>query len=142
MLLRKSSEKNKVNYYHAEVISCFHSIPLYCCLLIVKIIKRHFLICMYSFFLISKGLKEVMGIEGVDGHKTVTNHIIELMHILGIEAARYGIIDQIQYTMKQHGMSIDVRHIMLLADMMTVRVSNLKITIRPKSLNYKSHVCL
>lgn len=75
----------------------------------------------YTLLAEGKGLKEVMGIEGVDGHKTVTNHIIELMHILGIEAARYGIIDQIQYTMKQHGMSIDVRHIMLLADMMTVR---------------------
>ncbi|AES88756.2 DNA-directed RNA polymerase I protein [Medicago truncatula] len=75
----------------------------------------------YTLLAEGLGLKEVMGIEGVDGHKTVTNHIIEMRNVLGIEAARYGIIDQIQYTMKQHGMSIDVRHIMLLADMMTVR---------------------
>jgi len=90
---------------------------------------------MYSFFPISEGLKEVMGIEGVDGHKTVSNHIIEMRNTLGIEAARYSIIEQIQYTMKQHGMSIDVRHIMLLADMMTVRVSYLKVITKPKHLN-------
>ncbi|GAU14614.1 hypothetical protein TSUD_96780 [Trifolium subterraneum] len=67
------------------------------------------------------GLKEVIGIEGVDGHKTVTNHVIEMNNVLGIEAARDCIIGQIQYTMKEHGMTIDIRHIMLLADMMTVR---------------------
>ncbi|CAI8603101.1 unnamed protein product [Vicia faba] len=75
----------------------------------------------YNLLVEGKGLKEVMGIEGVNGHRTVSNHIIEMMNILGIEAARYCIIEQIQYTMKSHGMSIDVRHIMLLADMMTVR---------------------
>jgi DNA-directed RNA polymerase III subunit RPC1 len=68
-----------------------------------------------------KGLKEVIGVEGVDGHKTITNHVIEMNNVLGIEAARDCIIEQIQYTMKEHGMTIDVRHIMLLADMMTVR---------------------
>lgn len=74
-----------------------------------------------------------MGIEGVNGHRTVSNHIIEMMNILGIEAARYCIIEQIQYTMKNHGMSIDVRHIMLLADMMTVRVSYLEIITKQKN---------
>jgi DNA-directed RNA polymerase III subunit RPC1 len=96
---------------------------------------------MYSFFPISKGLKEVIGIEGVDGHKTVSNHVIEMNNVLGIEAARDCIIEQIQFTMKEHGMTIDVRHIMLLADMMTVRVSYLKIMTNQKSLSKKSHIC-
>ncbi|WJX50334.1 DNA-directed RNA polymerase [Trifolium repens] len=47
-----------------------------------------------------KGLKEVIGIEGVDGHKTVSNHVIEMNNVLGIEAARDCIIEQIQFTMK------------------------------------------
>lgn len=68
-----------------------------------------------------------MGIEGVDGRKTRSNHVMEMLNVLGIEAARSTIIDQIQYTMGSHGMSIDVRHIMLLADIMTVRVSYLEI---------------
>lgn len=64
-----------------------------------------------------------MGTEGVDGCKTTSNHIIEVQQTLGIEAARRSIIDEIQYTMASHGMSIDIRHMMLLADLMTSKVS-------------------
>ena len=63
-----------------------------------------------------------MGTEGVDGRNTKSNHIIEVQQTLGIEAARTCIIDEIEYTMKSHGMSIDNRHMMLLADVMTSRV--------------------
>lgn len=42
--------------------------------------------------------------------------------VLGIEAARATIIEEIQYTMGKHGMSIDQRHVMLLADLMSYRV--------------------
>ena len=47
---------------------------------------------------------------------------------LGIEAARSTIAAEIQYTMKEHGMSIDRRHIDLLADLMTCRGEVLGIT--------------
>lgn len=63
-----------------------------------------------------------MGIDGVDGCKTTSNHIIEVEKTLGIEAARKKIIDEIQYTMSSHGMTIDIRHMMLLADIMTFKV--------------------
>lgn len=43
---------------------------------------------------------------------------------LGIEAARTTIINEIQYTMVNHGMSIDRRHVMLLADLMSYKVRN------------------
>jgi DNA-directed RNA polymerase III subunit RPC1 len=66
-----------------------------------------------------------MGTEGVDGRKTKSNHIIEVQETLGIEAARKCIIDEIKGTMESHGMSIDIRHMMLLADVMTSRVSDL-----------------
>ncbi|KAE9620519.1 hypothetical protein Lal_00018992 [Lupinus albus] len=74
------------------------------------------------------GLREVMGIEGVDGRKTVSNHIDEVEKVLGIEATRNRIIHEIQYTMGSHGMSIDIRHMMLLADIMTARGKVLGIT--------------
>ena len=61
-----------------------------------------------------------MGTEGVDGPKTTSNHIMEVQKTLGIEAARKCIILEIQKTMKD--MSIDVRHMMLLADLMTYKV--------------------
>lgn len=68
------------------------------------------------------GLQAVMGMEGVIGHETTSNHILEVQNILGIEAARRSIIKEIQYTMESHGMSIDIRHMMLLADVMTYKV--------------------
>ena len=39
--------------------------------------------------------------------------------VLGIEAARTTIINEIQFTMQSHGMSIDTHHTSLLADVMT-----------------------
>lgn len=78
-----------------------------------------------------------MSIEGVDGRKTSSNHVIEVCQTLGIEAARTCIIDEIQYTMQSHGMSIDKRHMMLLADVMTVRVSYSKKCAPPTN----NHVC-
>jgi len=46
---------------------------------------------------------------------------MEIEEVLGIEAARQTIINEIQYTMQQHGMRIDIRHIQLLADIMTFK---------------------
>ncbi|XP_023733078.1 DNA-directed RNA polymerase III subunit 1 isoform X2 [Lactuca sativa] len=67
------------------------------------------------------GLQAVMGTEGVNGLETTSNHILEVEETLGIEAARRSIIKEIQYTMESHGMSIDIRHMMLLADLMTYK---------------------
>ncbi|XP_027910039.1 DNA-directed RNA polymerase III subunit 1 isoform X1 [Vigna unguiculata] len=66
------------------------------------------------------GFREVMGVEGVEGRKTLSNHILEVRDTLGIEAARECIVKEIKYTMVDtHGMNIDTRHMMLLADVMT-----------------------
>ncbi|KAH9325041.1 hypothetical protein KI387_005219, partial [Taxus chinensis] len=73
-------------------------------------------------------LASVMGMEGVDGRNTKSNHVIEIEQTLGIEAAISVIIEQIEYTMKSHGMSIDIRHMMLLADVMTFKGEVLGIT--------------
>ncbi|OAG30186.1 DNA-directed RNA polymerase III subunit RPC1 [Nematocida displodere] len=64
------------------------------------------------------GLQEILGIEGVDSTTTQTNNIHEIYKTLGIEAARGAIVREIQYTIKQHGISVDPRHIGLLADVM------------------------
>lgn len=70
----------------------------------------------------------IMGTPGVLASRTRTNHIIEAQAALGVEAARQTIIDQIRYVMGQHGMDIDIRHITLLADIMTVKGEILEIT--------------
>lgn len=60
--------------------------------------------------------------SGIVGEQTTSNHIIEVAQVLGIEAARRTIINEIQYTMASHGMSIDPRHVMLLGDVMSYKV--------------------
>ena len=59
---------------------------------------------------------------GIVGEFTSSNHIVETAQVLGIEAARRTIINEIQFTMQSHGMSIDPRHVMLLGDVMTYKV--------------------
>ncbi|KAI6156441.1 hypothetical protein EDD17DRAFT_1512407 [Pisolithus thermaeus] len=48
--------------------------------------------------------------SGIVGERTTSNHVIETVKVLGIEAARRTIINEIQFTMSSHGMSIDPRY--------------------------------
>lgn len=73
-------------------------------------------------------LQAVMCTLGVDAAETRTNHIMEVQAYLGIEAARKTIMTEIQHTMRAHGMTIDDRHTMLLADCMTYKGEVLGIT--------------
>lgn len=82
----------------------------------------------YNLLVEGTNLLAVMGTPGVDASKTKSNHVMEIWQTLGIEAARHCIISEIQDTMKSHGMSIDARHMMLLADVMTYKGEVLGIT--------------
>ena len=82
----------------------------------------------YNLVVEGTNLQAVMGVEGVKGTHTTTNHVMEAERTLGIEAARSCIIKEINDTMKAHGMSIDARHSMLLADVMTYKGEVLGIT--------------
>ncbi|XP_031416675.1 DNA-directed RNA polymerase III subunit RPC1 isoform X2 [Clupea harengus] len=73
-------------------------------------------------------LRSVMATHGVKGSRTTSNNTYEVEKTLGIEAARTTIINEIQYTMVNHGMSIDRRHVMLLADLMSYKGEILGIT--------------
>ncbi|KAI5480363.1 DNA-directed RNA polymerase III subunit RPC1 [Pseudohyphozyma bogoriensis] len=75
-----------------------------------------------------QGLREVMTCDGVVGEKTTSNHVMEVEKVLGIEAARACIINEIDYTMSSHGLGVDPRHLMLLGDVMTTKGEVLGIT--------------
>ncbi len=64
-------------------------------------------------------LKEVLKVEGVDAKNVMTNSILEVADVLGIEAARNSIIREAMMTLGEAGLNVDVRHIMLVADLMT-----------------------
>ncbi|XP_066147818.1 DNA-directed RNA polymerase III subunit RPC1 [Euwallacea fornicatus] len=73
----------------------------------------------YHLCVEGNNLREVMATYGIDGSKTVSNNVMEVYHTLGIEAARETIMSEIKMVMENHGMSVDFRHIMLLAAQMT-----------------------
>ncbi|MDI3544570.1 MAG: DNA-directed polymerase subunit [Candidatus Woesearchaeota archaeon] len=63
-------------------------------------------------------LKEVLKFDFVDKTRTISNDIFEVEAVLGIEAARQKIIDEVKGVLDEQGIDIDIRHIMLVADTM------------------------
>lgn len=74
----------------------------------------------YILYTEGSSLKKVMQFDGVDPTRIKTNSINEIGEVLGIEAARNAIINEATDTLREQGLSVDVRHIMLVADIMTV----------------------
>ena len=64
-------------------------------------------------------LAKVLKVPGVDPTRTTTNNIHEIASTLGIEAARNAIIREMKSVLDEQGLDVDIRHIMLVADMMT-----------------------
>jgi len=64
-------------------------------------------------------LSEVLKIKGIDTTRVYTNNISEIAEVLGIEAARNAIIKEAFQVLDQQGLDVDVRHVILVADLMT-----------------------
>ncbi len=64
-------------------------------------------------------LKNVLKLEEIDGARTTTNDIKEISKVLGIEAGRISIIMELKKVLDDNNIRVDIRHIMLLADLMT-----------------------
>lgn len=73
------------------------------------------------YVLITSGsnLDAVLKIDGVDPRKVRTNSVHEIEGVLGIEAAREALMREIKNTLNEQGLDVDLRHVMLVADMMT-----------------------
>ncbi|MEM2815847.1 MAG: DNA-directed RNA polymerase subunit A'', partial [Candidatus Bathyarchaeia archaeon] len=64
-------------------------------------------------------LPKVLEVYGVDTARTMTNNIHEIARTLGIEAARNALIHEAKSVLEEQGLDVDVRHVMLVADIMT-----------------------
>jgi DNA-directed RNA polymerase subunit A" len=64
-------------------------------------------------------LEEVIKIDGVDSLRTTTNNIHEIAEIFGIEAARNALIKEAHNVLEEQGLDVDIRHVMLVSDIMT-----------------------
>lgn len=73
----------------------------------------------YVIYTEGSNFADVLEIAGVEQTKTTTNNIDEIFSVLGIEAARNAIINEAHKTLQEQGLNVDLRHIMLVADLMT-----------------------
>ena len=73
----------------------------------------------YVIYSEGSNFEKVLEIEGVDPDRTTTNDIQAVGKVLGIEAARNMIIQEAHNTLSEQGLNVDMRHIMLVADVMT-----------------------
>jgi len=64
-------------------------------------------------------MKKVLMMEEIDAERTTTNDIYQVYEVLGVEAARNVILQETRQTLEEQGLDVDVRHLILLADMMT-----------------------
>jgi DNA-directed RNA polymerase subunit A' len=64
-------------------------------------------------------LPNVLEANGIDPTRTVSNHVHETAKTLGIEAARNLLIKEAIGVLEEQGLDVDVRHIMLVADIMS-----------------------
>ena len=81
---------------------------------------------MHKLLVSGYGLRYCLSTPGIAPYTTTTNSIIETFKVLGIEAARSIIIKEIQVVTRD--LSIDPRHMYLLADVMTYKGEVLGIT--------------
>ena len=63
--------------------------------------------------------KEILTLPYVDAGRTISNSPYEVNQVLGIEAARQCVIDEIRAVMERYGIAVQYRHLALLSDVMT-----------------------
>ncbi|KAJ3073317.1 DNA-directed RNA polymerase II subunit rpb1 [Podochytrium sp. JEL0797] len=72
------------------------------------------------FFLETNGtnFKEVLALHGVDATITTSNSIIEVFEVLGIEATRAALLNELRGVINSDGSYVNYRHLALLSDVM------------------------
>jgi DNA-directed RNA polymerase subunit A" len=73
----------------------------------------------YVIYTEGSNLGRVLEMRGVDKTRTTTNAVQEIYEVLGVEAARNAIMEEAFRTLDEQGLNVDIRHIMLVADLMT-----------------------
>ncbi|KAL8028374.1 hypothetical protein ABFX02_14G155100 [Erythranthe guttata] len=73
-------------------------------------------------------LLAVMCHEEVDVRRTTSNHLIEVIEVLGIEAVRRSLLDELRVVISFDGSYVNYRHLAILCDTMTYRGHLMAIT--------------
>ncbi len=75
----------------------------------------------YNLVIEGTGLSQILRVPGINHAETKSNHILEMYEVLGVEAGRRAIIEEIKGLMKGHSIDVDSRHIGIVADRMTAK---------------------
>jgi len=73
----------------------------------------------YVIITLGTNLKGIFEFKEVNTHKTISNDLHEIAEVLGIEAARQLIINEIYEVIRPQGLDIDERHLKFVSDAMT-----------------------
>lgn len=73
-------------------------------------------------------LENILCDPNIDPYKTISNNIIEIYQILGVEAARQALFNDLRMVIEFDGSYVDYRHIYLLVDTMTYKGCMMSIT--------------
>ncbi|MCI4326216.1 MAG: DNA-directed RNA polymerase subunit A'' [Thermoplasmata archaeon] len=73
----------------------------------------------YVIYTEGSALDGVLEIVGVDAARTTTNSVFEIYKVFGVEAARAALILEASRTLSEQGLGVDIRHLMLVSDVMT-----------------------
>ena len=68
---------------------------------------------------VGTNLLDVLALDYIDPYRTITNDIQEIHRVLGIEAARQAIFNEISETIESEGTYINYHHLSILCDRMT-----------------------
>jgi len=73
----------------------------------------------YVIYTEGSNLEGVLDIPGVDPQRTTTNSVFEIYKVFGVEAARAALVLEASRTLSEQGLGVDIRHLMLVSDVMT-----------------------
>jgi len=82
-------------------------------------------------------LKAIMKRPEVDPYRTTVNDIVEISKVLGIEASRTAIANELHRVLKENNIKVDMRHLLLIADMLTAS-GEIKGTVRTGVMRFKN----
>ena len=64
-------------------------------------------------------LSKIFEVEEIDFRRTISNDINEIYQVLGIEAVRKSLVQELRNVLKPYGIYVNYRHISILCDLMT-----------------------
>lgn len=70
----------------------------------------------------------MLAFPGVDHTRTISNHLVEIIEVLGIEAVRNALLKELRSVIEFDGSYVNYRHMGVLCDVMTSRGHLMAIT--------------